>query len=200
MTQIEGGNNPSNRAHVDTNGRIEAHAVSISEQSDSALSGDAYNLNTGTFQLTSAAATAIFYIKNDSEERELIIPRVFVSFGVSTGGSGPVEASIMSGPTSGSIITSGVSNPPQNFNFGSSRSLEITSLTGSTALGDCTGGTTPVRFYFNSDNSRHLVGFDSIILPRGASFCFTVIPPAGNTSMDIQAGANIYLATDEHGS
>lgn len=196
--QLEGGNNPGNKAEVNNKGHLETQAVTISEQSDTALDGDAYNLNTGTFQLTSAASTAIFYLKNDSEERDMIISRIFVSFGVSTGGSGRIVASVMRGPTVGGILTSGVDNPPQNFNFGSSKVLSVTSKTGTTALGDCTGGTMPIEFYFTSDNQRHLVGFESIILPRGASMCFSLTPPAGNTSMDIQAGANIYLAAARH--
>lgn len=194
---IEGANNPGNKVNVNSEGRIESHSIVISEQSQMAIAGDAYNLNTGNFTLTDDAETALFFIKNDSEEKDLIITRIFVAFGVSTGGStNSIEGIIMANPPTGGIIASGVENPPQNFNFGSSKVLQITSKTGTTALGDVTGGNEPVRFFFTGDNQRHLVGFEAIVLPRGASMAFSLVPPTGNTSMVIQAGANIYLASD----
>lgn len=191
MALFKGGNNPGNNAHVDGNGRIEAHAVSISEQSDSSLGGDAYNVNTGTFILTTDASTPIFYIKNVSESRELVIPRVFIAFGASTAGSGIVEGAIISNPSGGTIITA-TANPPQNFNFGSSQTLGVDSTVGATGL-TVTGGTTPIEFLFPSSPARNLIAFDSIILPRGSSMVLTITPPSGNTSMQIQAGINVYL-------
>ena len=191
---IEGANNPGNRANVNSVGHLNTDATTITQQSDKALGGDAYNLNTSTFTLTDANETALFYIKNDSEERDMIISRIFVAFGASTGGSGELEGKIMRNPTGGSVIASGVDKAPENFNFGSSKVLAVTSKLGTTALGACTGGVEPIEFFFTGDSQRHLIGFEAIILPRGAAMCFSLIPPAGNTSMKVQAGANIYLA------
>ena len=191
---IEGVNNPGNKAKVDNKGRLETHSVSIAVQTDTALEGDTYNLNTGTFQLTDATETAIFYLKNDSEEKDIVIPRIFVSLGASTGGSGPIEGKITRGPIAGGIVTSGVDNPPLNFNFGSSKSLAVTSKTGSTALGVCTGDPSPIMFYFPNDAQRYTIAFEAIILPRGAELCLSITPSTSNTSMDIQAGANMHLA------
>ena len=192
---LEGSNNPGNRAEVNAKGELHTHSTTAVEQSVVSIDGDAYNLNTRTFTLTSADETALFYLKNDSEDRDMVVSRIFVAFGVSTGGSGILEGKVMRSPTAGDITTAGVDNPPQNFNFGSSKVLAATSKTGTSALGACTGGAEPIEFFFTGDNQRHLIGFEAIILPRGASMCFSLIPPAGNTSMQVQAGANIYLAT-----
>jgi len=195
MAIIKGGNNPNNALHVDSTGRAETKSVTLSEQGHEALDGDSYNINTGNLTLTSAAETPVFYLKNDSEGRDIVIPRVFVTFAASTGGSGEITGKVIYNPTSGTIITAGTANPPANFNASSSKTLAVTSLTGATGQ-TVVGGTTPIQFLFPSDSSRHLVSFDTIILPRGASMVFTITPPSGNTSMVIQAGANVYLTSE----
>lgn len=189
---IEGANNPGNKANVDGNGNLGTHAVSVSQQTTSAQEGDAYNLNTGTLTLTSAVETPVFYLKNDSEERDLVVSRVFMAFGTSTGGSGEVEGTIYYNPTGGTIISGGTDNPPANFNASSSKTLAATSKTGASGQ-TFEGGTTPIRFFFPSDGARSLTQFESIVLPRGASMVLTITPPTDNTSIKVQAGANIYL-------
>lgn len=189
---IEGSNNPGNKAHVSASGQVESHAVSISEQTDTAQKGDTYNLNTGTVTLTTAVETPIFYLKNDSEEKDLIISRVFVTFGASTAGSGELEGKIYYNPTGGTITTAGTDSPPQNFNASSSKTLSVTSKTGATGQ-TIVGGTVPVQFLFPLASTRHTISFDAIVLPRGSSMILAVTPQTGNTSMKIQAGANIYL-------
>lgn len=190
--QLNGVNGAQYGLHIDSQGRAEAHAVSTSEQSQAAIDGDAYNFNTSNLTLTDANETPIFYIKNDSEERDLIINRVFVTFGPSTGGSGVIAGKVKFNVTGGTITTAGTDKAPANFNAGSSKTLEITSKVGASTQ-TVTGGTDPIEFLFPAASSRHLVGFESVILPRGASMALTITPPAGNTSMLIQAGTNIYI-------
>lgn len=189
---IEGANNPGSKAHVDSDGKLEAHSVSITEQSEAAEHGDTYNLNTGSIVLTDAVETPIFYLKNDSEEQDLLISRVFLALAASTGGSADLEAIIYYNITGGTILTSGADNPPANFNASSSKTLGVTSKLGATGLTHV-GGTAPIRFLIPSDNSRTTVAFEAIVLPRGASMLLALVPQTGNTSMKIQAGANVYL-------
>lgn len=194
MGEIVGANNPRNAVHVDDEGKIQARAVSISEQASKAIAGDTYNLNTGLITLTSDAETPIFHFKNDSEDKPMVVTRVFVTFLVSTGGTGEVIASMEKAVSGGTILT-GTEVDPQNFNFGSSRSPGATFIIGATGL-TFTGGIKVPEFLFTGDNQRHTIPFDAIILPRGASMTFTLTPPAGNTSMVVEAGANVYIDGD----
>jgi len=194
MSGIEGANNPKNGVHVDDEGKIQARAVSISEQSSKSLFGDTYNLNTGRITLTSDAETPIFHFKNDSEDKPMVVTRIFVTFLTSTGGTGEVVASIEKAVTGGTILT-GTEIDPGNFNFGSSRSPGATFIKGATGL-TFTGGIKVPEFLFTSDNQRQIIPFDAIILPRGASMTFTLTPPSGNTSMVVEAGANVYIDGD----
>lgn len=192
--QIQGGNNPNNTAHVDDEGKIQARAVSISEQASKALIGETYNLNTGKFTVTDDNETVLFTFKNTAEDKPMIVTRVFVTFLGSTGGTGAVEASVESGVSGGTILDQPLA-PIKNFNFGSSKTPNAEFRIGGTGL-TFTGGEKVPEFLFTSDNQRHLVPFDAITLPRGASMTFTLTPPVGNTSMMVEAGANVYIDGD----
>lgn len=195
MVQIVGGNNPGNVVHVDGEGKIQARAVSITEQSSKSLFGDTYNLNTGKITLTSDVNTPVFHFKNDAEDKPMVITRVFVTFLTSTDGVGEVVAAIESGVSGGTLLTGGTEVDPKNFNFGSSKTPAATFIVGATGL-TFSGGIEVPNFLFTGDNQRQTIPFDAIILPRGASATFTLIPPPGNTSMVVQAGANVYIDGD----
>ena len=191
MTMIVGGDNPHNSVSVDNLGRIQAHAASTSDQEVAAIDADAYNFNTSNITLTDALATPIFYFKNDSETRDIVISRIFVTFGASTGGAGEIFGSIVYNPTAGTLL-SGTAKALQGFNVGEDKPLGVTSLIGASGL-TVSGGTTPIEFLFPSASSRHLIGFQSIVVPRGGSIALLITPQPSNTSMVIQAGYNAFL-------
>ena len=193
MSNIKGGNNPGNLVHVDDDGKIQARAVSISEQAQKSLKGDAYNINTGLLTLTSDVETALFYFKNETEDDSIVVPRIFLTF-LSSDGTGELTSCVKKNITGGTVIV-GTDLAPTNFNFGSSKLPGITLKNGGSVL-TFTGGSLGPEFLFTSDNQRHLIGFEAIILPRGASMTLTVTPPTGNTSMVIEAGANFYIDGD----
>lgn len=194
MATIQGGNNPGNLVEVDDEGKIQARAVSLSEQASKSLVGDTYNINTGLLTLTDDAETPLFIIKNVSEENPMVITRFFITFLSSTGGSGKVEAEVKRGVDGGTLL-----DEPKldlsNFNFGSSKDPGAELRIGGTDL-TATGGSKSIEFLFTGDNQRHLIAFDAIILPRGASATFFFTPPSGNTSIEVEAGANIYIDGD----
>ncbi len=193
MAEFEGGNNPHNSAHVNSRGQIEAHAISAAEQEQAAIDGDAYNFNTSNLILTDDLDTPIFFLQNDTEDRGIIISRIFVAFGVSTGAPGlDIEGTIIYNPTGGDILTA-TAKAPQNFSTGSNKTLGVTSTVGAT-LKTVSGGSKPIEFLFPTDKSRNLVPFQSIVIPRGGSIAFTIKPGTANTSMKIQAGYNAFLA------
>ena len=128
----------------------------------------------------------------------LVIPRIFVNALTSTGGSGPLNARIIYNITGGTILTSGTTLTPSNFNPGKGTPVQGTILKGGTGLTFSGGITESVpQFVWNSVPVRELIGFDVITLERGTSALLTVTPPAGNTSMIVQCGCNFYRGTPE---
>lgn len=192
--QIEGANESGSKVHVN-NGSMKTTAVTVSEQSSKSITGDAYNINTGDITLTDAVETPLFYFKNDSEDNQIIVPRVFITFLGSTGGPGGfVKAKITKGITGGTILTA-ADLSSTNFNFGKSKTPKTVLKIGATGL-TFTGGSVGPDFLFTSDSQRHLITFEAITLPLGASMTFSLTPPAGNTSLVVQAGANFYISGD----
>ena len=194
MTQITGGDNPGNTAHVDDEGKLQTRSVTITEQASKSLVGDTYNLNTGLLTLTDDSETVLFHFKNIAEDKPMILTRIFITFLVSTGGSGKAIASLQRNITGGTILDQPLTEPG-NFNFGSSKMPNSEFQIGATGL-TFTGGIKVPEFLFTGDNQRHTVAFDAITLPRGASATFTFTPPAGNTSIEVEAGANVYIDGD----
>ena len=93
----------SNTARVTKDGRLEIEGITRTHESQASLDGDAYIVASGTINLTSANESAILYIKNN-ESRDMIVSRIDVYWGVSTGGSaGEVIATITRNPTAGTI-------------------------------------------------------------------------------------------------
>lgn len=188
---IEGANNPKNGATVTERGQISSVAISETEQQDSASNGRAYNINTDDIILTDDAETPIFYLKNESELKDIKVSRVFKSFGESAGGVGEFSGGIYFNITGGTIL-SATELTPENFNAGSFRDLGADCRIGATGL-TFSGGRKPIKFLFPSQGQRILTAFDHIVLPRGSSMLFTITPPAGNTSFRVQAGCNVFV-------
>ena len=190
---IEGSNNPGNRVHVDDFGKMQTRSVTISEQSQKSLSGDSYNINTSDITLTSDVETPVFYFKNDTEDDSIVVPRIFIT-SLDSDAPGAFHACIYSGITGGTILAAS-DLAPQNFNFGSSKLPGTTLKIGATGE-TFVGGQRKPEFLFPSEKQRSLIGFEAIVLPRGASMVLTVTPPTGSTSWVIQAGANFYIDGD----
>lgn len=192
--QVEGGNNPNNAVHVDDEGKMQTRSVTITEQASKALVGETFNINTGLVTLTNDTETPLFYFKNTGESKPIILTRIFITFLTSTGGSGHVLGCVKRGTTGGTILDQDLEKV-SNFNFGASVEPNAELRFGATNITE-TGGTPVPEFLFTGDNQRHIIPFDSITLPRGASALFTFTPPAGNTSIIVQAGANVYIDGD----
>lgn len=178
-----------NGAKVDVNNRVHALAVSIGVQTEAAIEGDAYNVNTGLITLTSDSPSALFYFKNNNGN-PILIPRVFYNIGDSNG-TGRLFLEVIKNPSTGTIVSGGTAFDPVNFDFGSAKSLTVDCLKGQE--GDTfTNGEVFASTLVPSDNARVLIGLDTIVLSPGASFGIRVTPPSGNTSMELQVGVNAY--------
>lgn len=195
---IQGADNPGYSAHVDRQGRLETHSTSRSEETVAAIDEEAFNLNTDNttpLTLTSATETPLFYFKNVGEEKKIIISRLFLYTGASTGGSGPAFSRVVYNPTGGSLLTNTAINIT-NFNAGSGNEIDIDATVGGTGI-TVTGGTSHIRTLFPTVPITSIIQFDPpMVLPRGASMALLFTPPAGNTSLRIMAGINLYLEAD----
>jgi len=192
MAFIEGGNNPGHRTSVTATGQLNTTATQISAQTEASIAGDAYNVNSGLFNLTSDVETPIAFFKNDTEDRDIIIDAMVLSICDSVGGSGELTARIIADPTGGTILTGGTDRVVANLNLSSRKTLGVTATDGATGL-TFSGGEDVFHFFFPVDNTNHNLVFESLVLPRGASFIITLTPPAGNTSLPILTGISAYL-------
>ena len=191
---IQDGTGTGNRAEVDVKNRLHTFAVSESGATEASIDGGLYNLNTENIELTSATSSALLYMKN-IDTVPWVMTRVFYNAGPSTGGSGDFLAEVIANPTTGTLISAASETTPHNLNFGSSKtltSLAYKGVQGSTI----TDGTVRISTIIPAAGTRVLIGFDSVILEPGSSFAVRITPQTGNTSMNIQVGANLHRFTD----
>jgi hypothetical protein len=190
---IQDGTGTGYRAKVDSDNHLHTRSISESGGTDAALSGNLYNVNTETVELTSANASALVYMKN-TDTVPWVVNRVFYNAGPSTGGTGDFLAEVVANPTTGTLISGGSALTPHNLNFGSSQELTGTVLKGGEGS-TITNGTVRVSTIIPVAGTRVLIGFDSIILDVGSSIAVRITPQTSNTSMDIQVGFNLYRYT-----
>lgn len=182
MSVISDGQGTGNKAKVTSGGQLSIVGAVRSSSEQEAIDGDLFFYNTPIITLTSASASAIFLIKNNAEE-DLFLVETIVSIGNSVGGSG------------GAIILGGVRNAVDSTveslggaggntsqNFGSSATLDVTTLfgaEGAAVTAVVTSGVfVPELVRFNTIASR-------IVLEQGNSYAILVTPPAGNTSLPV---------------
>lgn len=180
-----------NTAKVDDQNRVQAYSISQTESTAKALTGDGYNINTGTITLTSANPSSLLYLQN-TDTVDWIVRRVFYNMSVSTGGSGDMLAEVVANPTGGTLISGGTDFEPANFNFGSVKQLVSECKRGAEGSTLTGGIQDAVSTLIPAAGTRILISFDSVILKPGSSLGVTITPPAGNTSLKIQVGVNVH--------
>jgi len=179
-------------AKVDENSRLHTNSLTIEEQSASAESGDAYNINTGDITLTTATESSIIYLKNN-EDRDLVVPAIIYLFGTSTGGTGDTVIDVIASPTGGTTISNANDVAVnENKNFGSKRSLGADAFKG--AEGETmTGGSVAFSTRLPAGKFPYAIQTGDIVLPKGAAMGIKVTPQASNTSMTIQIALAVHL-------
>lgn len=186
---IKDGTGTGNRLRVDVNNRAHALAVSVPYDSEAGIEQRLFNVNTGTISLTSDSASTVFYIKNTGTT-PWVIPRVFFNLGNSTGGSGDVFIEIIKNPSAGTIVSAGTNFTPKNFDISSARILVGDFKKG--AEGSTVTDGESFAETISSSVGRVLIPFAGIVIRQGSSIAARVTPPPGNTSMNLNAGANLF--------
>ena len=173
-------------ASVDTSNRLNTFSVSQLEETNSALDGDTFTINTGDITLTTANESGVFYVSN-TDTLPWIFTRLFFNVGASTGGTGHWRLKVIKNATAGTLISGGTTVTPVNLNFGKAKTLTSTSLKG--AEGDTvTDGIDVINSIIPTASTRVLIANNPLILEPGSTAAITITPPASNTSFLTQSG------------
>jgi hypothetical protein len=172
-------------AKVDKNLRVHALAVSSTISQTSGISGDTYNINTGTIALTTASQTAVLYLKNNTDN-DVYIDAIGFLLGNSTNGTGDVSLEVIKNPTTGTIITNAVSaSIVENKNAGSSKVLDADVYKG--VEGDTvTNGTDWYNSLLAGAARSYVIATGTIIIKSGNSVSINITPQTSNTAMNVQ--------------
>lgn len=193
--EIIDGKGTGNRARVDSLGRLYTNAISQDVADYHNTGGDRYNINTDDIILTSANESLLLYIKNN-ESRDLVVDSIVQIIGSSTGGSGQLKSYIYRNPTGGTIVTDEVACPIiSNLNYGSSNSLTADIFKGAEGKTQTSGAASLTSLL--TPPTTNLVRVGGIIVPQGSSIAISIQPPTGNTSMNINIAALVYLLKSE---
>ena len=189
---IKDGTGAGYEGKVDSNNRVHTYSVTIGEESQANLDGNAYNVNTGDITLTNATETPILYIKNN-EDRDLNIQSMILYCGTSTGGTATlgVKWVIVRNPTAGTIVSNATAvDIESNRNYGSNNTVLFDSYKGATGS-TMTGGDDHI--IVRGATFTRITEPINEIIPKGSSIGFKVAAPTSNTSMVVYAAAVCHL-------
>lgn len=188
--EISDGKGKGNSAEVDSTNRLRVRSISEDILQAASEVGDAYFFGTPLITLTTAGESAIFYLKNE-EDFPLVLANFFLVAESTTGGSPDMFRVNWYKNSTG--ISGGTANPPLNQNFGSSKTLNVSTefgADGSTITGGALAATLsfPIGVFNNFEAN--------LVLEKGSSFVISITPPTGNTSMAVQFGSRSILNTN----
>ena len=192
----------NNAARVTNRDQLYGFSVTETENKFELRNGKAFNLNTGTVNLTSANESAVAYLKNNSNDK-LIINSMIVGIGASTGGSATAEIpiTIERNPTAGTIIDNAVaplvtaSNKASNRNFGSSNTETVDFYKGAETY-TVTASDGDLALIYGFASNRIVVPEISFELQKGNSVAVLIDPMASNTSLNVYVAFEIFVAED----
>lgn len=180
-------------ARVDSTFRLHTHSVSETVGENASETGNSYNINTGSIELTTATESAILYIKNNGDFN-LRISTIGFLIGNSTGGTGDLNLRVDKNSITGTIITNAVDvDINQNKNVGSSRNLTANAYKG--VEGDT--ATLGVNLYTSllaGAARTYSIATGDVNIPKGGSITVFCTPQTSNTSMNIQ----VFLAVTDY--
>lgn len=176
---------------VDSQNRAYVNAVQQTQEDFYVREGHAYNINTGTINLTSGNESGLLYLLN-SEDEDLIVASYIYLLGNTTGGTTAEDhlIQVYKNPTTGTLISGGTDFVPVNRDFGSANTLTATVKKGAEGS-TITNGTVAIESIFSS-SGRQVVAVETVI-PKGNAVAVSITPKATNSSMDVQLAMAVYL-------
>lgn len=181
---IKDGTGKGYAAKVGEDNRLHTHSLTVTIEQSAAINGDVFGISSGVITLTSANESAIYYIKNNTDDDILIIEQ-FLLFGASVGGTGSPTVKYYTGAdSSGTIVSTANDITPVNRRFLDSGVIDVDAFYGAEGL-TLSGGT---------ESSFVTTGFTNtgtFIIPKGVALGISVTPPSGNTSQAFTFGLNV---------
>lgn len=190
---IQDGTGKGFNAGVDSTNRVLTRTVGETIFENSAEKGEAYFIGTPLVTLTNAAASGIFLIVNN-EDFDIIFDNFYV---IAESTNATVQMFKTVWHQSSTALSSSVLVTPLNQNFGSSKVLDATVVSGVQGS-TFTGGNIVAQLSFPIGQFNQLNG--SLVLPKGSSFGIGIIPPTGNTSMPVQFAGRAYRYIQKNGN
>jgi hypothetical protein len=175
-------------AKVDSTNRLHTDSSQLPRSAVAAFNGDAYNINTGTINLTGTSDSGLLYVKNTGDNS--IVIETFIYLLGNTDGSGDTQVQIIRNPTTGTLITGGTAFSAVNRNFNTSKTLSATILKGAHGT-TVTDGDVAIESIF-SGVGRQVVSVGAVVLNKNNSVAIKVQAPTGTTDMDVQLAISCY--------
>lgn len=165
-------------ASVGPDNRMLVDAVTLRGEENAIRSGLGWQIASGAVSFSGDATSAVLFIENLGE-RDLVLDRVALIIGTSTGGAGDWEFRTIRNPTGGTIISNALQAGISNSNHGSQRLPDASCYRGieGDTLTDGGGVALPVK----QSESRTVYPLGRR-LPLGSSIGWTLKPPTGNTA------------------
>jgi len=147
--------------------------------------------------LTTTGESGVLSLKNTDAARLLLIQRILITLGKSTGGNpGDVVAKIYQNPSTGTLFSGGTAVNGADRNFGQSQLPPSVSFSG--AEGSTITNGTLEELLVLKDAFQYSYDDGGIVLALNNSIAVSVTPPASNTSMKAYALIlGRYLSKDE---
>jgi hypothetical protein len=182
---IQDGTGKGFNAGIDSTNRILTRTVNETIFESSAEEGEAYFIGTPLITLTNAAASGIFLITN-TEDYDIIFHNFFF---VAESTNATVQMFRASWYKDATALSSPTAIVPLNQNFGSSKTLSVTAVSGVQGS-TFTGGSLVAQLSFPIGQFNEFEA--ELVLPKGSTLGIAITPPTGNTSMPVQFGARSY--------
>lgn len=180
-------------AKVDDTNRILSRAVAIKQLDEEAKKGNAYTLSSLFLTLTTSNESAVLWIKNN-ESNDIEIDEFIFNAEAAVGASANAyEIEICRNPTV-MVGGSGVDVSQSNNNFGSSKTLDITSEVGQEGA-TLTGGTTHEVIAAKTEDDEKITS--NIILPKSSSIGVKITPPSDTTSLKVAVDIITHIVTHQ---
>jgi hypothetical protein len=176
-------------AKVDDKYRVHTKSSITTSFETAMFNQRAFIILSNDITLTSATESAIIYIKNN-ETSDLVIHRINIGVGASTGGTGLASVYTYINPTGGTIISDENDCSIVNNFLGSSVNLTADYYKG--AEGKTFVGT-PLPHSMCVDAPAYDESLPKTVIPNGTSAGLSIVPPTSNTSMLVSIRLFVYL-------
>lgn len=189
---IQDGTGTGNKVKVDNGKRLYTEAITRTHNRNASVKGEAFNINTGIINLTSASKSAVFYLKNTGS-RDIILNNIIINYGTSTGGAlGDSTVNFVKNPTAGTIVSSASSVTVVNRNLGSSNVLDASVFKGAEAR-TITDGSELFTGLAPQVQLTITLDAEEITIPKSSSIGINITPATGNTSVNVIIAMTCYL-------